>query len=123
MKQFVMENILTMSLSLMLGFTLGMGGFLLYAAPKDDSSEYFCFKGALSIMPKEETMVMGEQVVCAKDWTLSNMYGPVGVLQDELDKGNDTKINFSTLEEIKRKYQENQRDKMRGVGNLLKGLF
>ena len=39
MKQFVMENILTMSLSLMLGFTLGMGGFLLYSAPKDDYDE------------------------------------------------------------------------------------
>ena len=50
-------------------------------------------------------------MVCAKDWTLSNMYGPVGVLQDELDKGNDTKINFKTLEEIKRHYQEKIRSK------------
>ena len=92
------------------------------SAPKEQD-EYYCFKGVLAVMPKQETVVMGEQMVCAKDWTLSNMYGPVGILQDELDKGNDTKINFSTLEEIKRKYQEKQRDKMRGVGNLLKGLF
>ena len=92
------------------------------SAPKEQD-EYYCFKGVLSVMPNQDTVVMGEQMVCAKDWTLSNMYGPVGILQDELDKGNDTKINFSTLEEIKRKYQEKQRDKMRGVGNLLKGLF
>ena len=111
MKQFVMENILTMSLSLMLGFTLGMGGFLLYSAPKDDSDEYFCFKGAISISPQPTSTVIWDQMVCAKDWTLSNMYGPVGVLQDELDKGNDTKINFKTLEEIKRHYQEKIRSK------------
>ena len=118
MKQFFMENILTMSLSLMLGFTLGMGGFLLYAAPKDDSSEYFCFRGSLAIMPQDTSMVMGEQMVCAKDWTLSNMYGPVGILQDELDKGNDTKISFKTLDEIKRKYQDQQRRKMGNEGQL-----
>ena len=118
MKQFVMENILTMSLSLMLGFTLGMGGFLLYAAPKDDSSEYFCFRGSLAIMPQDTSMVMGEQMVCAKDWTLSNMYGPVGILQQELDKGNDTKINFRTLDEIKRQYQDSQRKKMQNEGLL-----
>ena len=120
MKQFMIGNVLTMTVSLLLGVSIGMGGFLLYVAPKDDSSEYFCFKGALSIMPKEETMVMGEQVVCAKDWTLSNKYGPVGVLQDELDKGTDTKIKFSTLESIKRKYQDRNRQKMSNEGLLRK---
>ena len=117
MSNFI-ENILSMTVALMLGFTLGMGGFLLYAAPKDDSSEYFCIRGSLAIMPQDTSMVMGEQMVCAKDWTLSNMYGPVGILQDELDKGNDTKISFKTLDEIKRKYQDQQRRKMGNEGLL-----
>tara|TARA_R110002020_G_scaffold447120_1_gene659448 strand:+ start:259 stop:624 length:366 start_codon:yes stop_codon:yes gene_type:complete len=118
MKQFFLENMVSMTLSILLGFSLGFGAVLLYSAPRDTSDEYFCFKGALSIMPQHETMVMGEQMVCAKDWTLSNMYGPVGILQDELDKGIDTKINFRTLEEIKRQYQDKQRKKMNNEGFL-----
>ena len=46
------------------------------------------------------------------------MYGPVGILQQELDKGNDTKINFRTLDEIKRQYQDSQRKKMQNEGLL-----
>ena len=118
MKRYFVENIFSMTLSILLGFSLGFGIVLLYSAPRDTSNEYFCFKAELSIMPHDTSMVMGEQMVCAKDWTLSNMYGPVGILQQELDKGNDTKINFRTLDEIKRQYQDSQRKKMQNEGLL-----
>ena len=118
MKQFLMENVVTMTLSMLLGLSIGMGGFLLYAAPKDDSSEFFCFKGEILIYPQDHSRVMGEQMVCAKDWTLSNMYGPVGILQEELDKGNDTTLSFRALDEIKGEYQDKQRKKMNDEGFL-----
>tara|TARA_R110000824_G_scaffold120706_1_gene276308 strand:+ start:1542 stop:1907 length:366 start_codon:yes stop_codon:yes gene_type:complete len=118
MKQFFLENMVSMTLSILLGFSLGFGAVILYSAPRDTSDEYFCFKGELIIYPQDHSRVMGEQMVCAKDWALSNMYGPVGILQDELEKGNDTTLSFKTLDDIRGEYQDKQRKKMNNEGLL-----
>jgi hypothetical protein len=46
------------------------------------------------------------------------MYGPVGILQDELEKGNDTTLSFKTLDDIRGEYQDKQRKKMNNEGLL-----
>ena len=51
-----------------------------------------CFTGKIQIIdgtPWEENInisIIGEQVVCAKEWKISNLYGPVGTLEKNPDK-------------------------------------
>ena len=44
-----------------------------------------CFTGAIRIVDGSrngvEISVVGEQVICAKEWKISNLYGPVGSLE------------------------------------------
>ena len=61
-----------------------------------------CFTGKIEIVdgtPWEENIniaVIGEQVVCAKEWKISNLYGPVGSLESEPDRP----LTFRDLNEM-----------------------
>lgn len=51
-----------------------------------------CFTGKIEIIEGTEwdnqvhVSVIGEQVICAKEWKISNLYGPVGTLESDPDK-------------------------------------
>ena len=49
-----------------------------------------CFTGAIRIVDGSrngvEISVIGEQVICAKEWKISNLFGPVGTLESNPDK-------------------------------------
>ena len=51
---------------------------------------WMCFTGAIQIIDGSsngvEISVIGEQVICAKEWKISNLYGPVGTLENNPDK-------------------------------------
>ena len=51
---------------------------------------WMCFTGAIQIIDGssngKEISVIGEQVICAKEWKISNLYGPVGTLENNPDK-------------------------------------
>ena len=51
---------------------------------------WMCFTGAIQIIDGSsngvEISVIGEQVICAKEWKISNLYGPVGTLEKNPDK-------------------------------------
>jgi len=53
---------------------------------------WMCFTGAVQIIDgtnrnnNVEISVIGEQVICAKEWKISNLYGPVGSLENNPDR-------------------------------------
>ena len=50
---------------------------------------WMCFTGAIRIVDGSrngvEISVIGEQVICAKEWKISNLFGPVGTLESNPD--------------------------------------
>ena len=51
-----------------------------------------CFTGKIEVVDGtawDENLsiaIIGEQVICAKEWKISNLYGPVGTLESSPDK-------------------------------------
>ena len=80
-------------------------------------SECHCFPGKVEMVSPDMAnggfmlSVVGEQVLCARDWKLSGIYGPVGALEANPDRP----ITFSDLDEImekQKKVQEQQTEAM-----------
>ena len=61
-----------------------------------------CFTGKIEVVDGtlwEDNIsiaIIGEQVVCAKEWKISNLYGPVGSLESDPDKP----LTFRDLHEL-----------------------
>ena len=61
-----------------------------------------CFTGKIQVVDGtawEDNIsiaIIGEQVVCAKEWKISNLYGPVGSLESDPDKP----LTFRDLHEL-----------------------
>ena len=51
-----------------------------------------CFTGKIELVngtewePRVSMVIIGEQIICAKEWRISNLYGPVGTLEGTPDK-------------------------------------
>lgn len=54
--------------------------------------EWSCFTGAIHVIEGTDwdnnvsVSIIGEQVICAQEWKISNLYGPVGALERDPDK-------------------------------------
>jgi len=61
-----------------------------------------CFTGKIEVVDGtawEDNIsiaIIGEQVICAKEWKISNLYGPVGSLESDPDKP----LTFRDLHEL-----------------------
>ena len=61
-----------------------------------------CFTGKIEVVDGtawEDNIsiaIIGEQVICAKEWKISNLYGPVGSLESDPDKP----LTFRDLQEL-----------------------
>ena len=61
-----------------------------------------CFTGKIEVVDVtawEDNItiaIIGEQVICAKEWKISNLYGPVGSLESDPDKP----LTFRDLQEL-----------------------
>jgi len=61
-----------------------------------------CFTGKIEVVDGtawEDNLsiaIIGEQVVCAKEWKISNLYGPVG----HLESNPDSPLRFSDLQDM-----------------------
>ena len=61
-----------------------------------------CFTGKIEVVDGtawEDNIsiaIIGEQVICAKEWKISNLYGPVGSLESSPDKP----LTFRDLQEL-----------------------
>lgn len=50
-----------------------------------------CFTGKIEMVngtawePRVSMTIIGEQIICAKEWRISNLYGPVGTLESSPD--------------------------------------
>jgi len=61
-----------------------------------------CFTGKIQVVDGtawEDNItiaIIGEQVICAKEWKISNLYGPVGSLESDPDKP----LTFRDLHEL-----------------------
>ena len=61
-----------------------------------------CFTGKIEVVDGtawEDNItiaIIGEQVICAKEWKISNLYGPVGSLESAPDKP----LTFRDLQEL-----------------------
>ena len=75
-------------------------------------SEWFCLKGKVEIMSMEgsygETSVtiIGEQLICGRDWKVSGIFGPVGILEDNPEKV----ITFGDLQTLRENMSGNKKD-------------
>ena len=80
-------------------------------------SEYHCFPGKVEMVSPDIAnggfmiSIVGEQVICARDWKLSGIYGPVGALEANPDKP----ITFSDLDEIIEKQNKMKEQKVEGM--------
>ena len=72
-------------------------------SPADD---YMCFTGKIEVVQGTDwdkniqIAVIGEQVICAKEWHISNLYGPVGSLESDPDNP----LRFRDLKEVLAQY-------------------
>ena len=63
---------------------------------------WMCFTGKVEVVervdwePGVTIAVIGEQVLCAKEWKISNLYGPVGSLESSPDKP----LTFNDLQDM-----------------------
>ena len=77
-------------------------------------SEYHCFPGKVEMVSPDIAnggfmiSIVGEQVICARDWKLSGIYGPVGALEANPNRP----LTFSDLEDIMEKQKEVQEQKV-----------
>ena len=80
-------------------------------------SEFHCFPGKVEMVSPDIAnggfmiSIVGEQVICARDWKLSGIYGPVGALEANPDKP----ITFSDLDEIMEKQKKVQEQKVEAM--------
>ena len=80
-------------------------------------SEFHCFPGKVEMVSPDIAnggfmiSIVGEQVICARDWKLSGIYGPVGALEANPDKP----ITFSDLDEIIEKQNKMKEQKVEGM--------
>jgi hypothetical protein len=64
--------------------------------------EWTCFTGKIEVVDGtawEDNIsiaIIGEQVICAKEWKISNLYGPVGSLESSPEKP----LTFRDLQEL-----------------------
>ena len=60
-----------------------------------------CFTGKVEVVrgtawePGVNISIVGEQVICAKEWKISNLYGPVGTLESNPNRP----LTFKDLQE------------------------
>jgi len=65
-------------------------------------SEFHCFPGKVEMVSPDVAnggfmiSIVGEQVLCARDWKMSNLYGPVGSLEANPDRP----LTFHDLQEM-----------------------
>ena len=71
------------------------------------AEDWMCFTGKIQVVQGtkwDSTLqigIIGEQVVCAKDWRISNLYGPVGSLESDPEKP----LKFKDLRKSLEAYQ------------------
>ena len=66
-----------------------------------------CFTGKVEVMRGSVGIaIIGEQIICAKEWKISNLYGPVG----NLESNPDNPLTFSDLNKMVEAFTEPQID-------------
>ena len=77
-------------------------------------SEFHCFPGKVEMVSPDIAnggfmiSIVGEQVICARDWKLSGIYGPVGALEANPHKP----MTFSDLDDIMQKQKQVEEQKV-----------
>ncbi len=91
-KIFAAIVIVALSVMFGAGFFIGLIWPTEEALVKNDS--YYCLKGQVVVNPNApfDSVIIGESMICARDWKLTGIYGPT---LDELDGP----IEFSDLVE------------------------
>ena len=75
-------------------------------------SEWFCLKGKVEVInstgPYGETTLalVGEQLICGRDWKISGLYGPVG----HLDSNPEKILTFKDLQSLLEDRSDNKED-------------
>ena len=77
-------------------------------------SEFYCFTGKVEMVaPSQDNggfmiSIIGEQLLCARDWKMSNVYGPVGSLEANPDKP----LTFNDIQELREKQRKTEEQKV-----------
>ena len=66
------------------------------------ADNWMCFNAQIEVVHNAKIFAIGEQIFCAKDWRISNLYGPVG----HLDENPDTPLTFRSLREAIEEYHK-----------------
>jgi len=75
-------------------------------------SEWFCLKGKVEISRmigsygETSVVIIGDQLICGRDWRISGIYGPVGILDDNPEKV----ITFGDLKKFGENNSDNKED-------------
>ena len=80
-------------LSIFLGLIIGAGvyggvQYLVNPPTSIPESEWYCLKGKVETFSRENSYgttsmsIIGDQLICARDWKVSSMFGPIGFLDD-----------------------------------------
>ena len=75
-------------------------------------SEWFCLKGIIELSRmvgsygETSVAIIGEQLICGRDWKVSNIFGPVG----NLDNNPERVITFGDLKKSGENKSDNKRD-------------
>ena len=92
-------------LSIFLGLIIGAGvyggvQYLVNPPTSIPESEWYCLKGKVETFSRENSYgttsmsIIGDQLICARDWKISNLHGPTGFL----DANPDTSLTFEDLQ-------------------------
>ena len=77
-------------------------------------SEFHCFTGKVEMVAPSQSnggfmiSIVGEQLLCARDWRMSNLYGPVGSLEANPDRP----LTFHDLQEMVEKQKKAHEQKV-----------
>ena len=76
-------------------------------------SEFHCFTGKVEMVAPSQAnggfmiSIVGEQLLCARDWKMSNIYGPVGSLEANPDRP----LTFNDLQKMVEKQKKTHEQK------------